>query len=157
MPVRESKETDLEAVCQLSNEINANHHSHMPHDFVKPDGTNRDAPYWLGFMSKGNSAVFVAEENDVVIGAVAVSVSVSASYPFITSRPRACIATIVVAESYRGKGIGRELMSAAEAYAKEKGAADIKLEVMAFNSNALDFYRELGYGNFSFRLSKSLS
>lgn len=47
-------------------------------------------------------------------------------------------------------------MSAAEAYAKENGAADIKLEVMAFNTNALDFYSELGYGNFSFRLSKSL-
>lgn len=61
-----------------------------------------------------------------------------------------------MAESYRGRGLGRELMSTAEAYAKEKGAGDIKLEVMAFNSDALDFYRELGYGNFSFRLSKSL-
>lgn len=156
MTIREAKETDLEAICQLSNEINAEHYTYMPHDFVKPDGSQRDEPYWLGFLNKDNSAIFVAEENGLLAGVVAVSVSPSAPQPFLTFRPRGHIATIVVTESYRGKGIGRELMSAAEVYAKENGAADIKLEVMAFNANALDFYRELGYGNFSFRLSKSL-
>ncbi|MDQ7734977.1 GNAT family N-acetyltransferase [Halomonas sp. SpR1] len=157
MTVRKARKADLKAICQLSNEINEDHHLHMPHDFVKPDGSNRDEPYWLGFMSMDDSTVFVTEDNGVLTGAVAVSVSTSAPYPFLTSRSRGHVATIVVAESYRGRGLGRELMSAAEAYAKEKGAEDIKLEVMAFNSDALDFYRELGYGNFSFRLFKSLS
>lgn len=156
MTVREAKKTDLKAICQLSNEINEDHYLHMPLDFAKPDGSNRDEPYWLGFMSKDNSSVFVAEDNGVLTGAVAVSVSTSAPYPFLTSRSRGHVATIVVTESYRGRGIGGELMSAAEAYAKENGAEDIKLEVMAFNSDALDFYRELGYGSFSFRLYKSL-
>ncbi|AQU82633.1 MULTISPECIES: GNAT family N-acetyltransferase [unclassified Halomonas] len=156
MTVREAREADLKAICQLSNEINEIHHSQMPHDFSKPDGSNRDEPYWLGFMSMDGSAVFVTEDNDVLTGAVAVSVSTSTPYPFLTSRPRGLVATIVVAESYRGSGLGRELMSAAETYAKEKGAEDIKLEVMAFNSDAIDFYRELGYRSFSFRLSKSL-
>lgn len=128
----------------------------MPHDFVKSDGSERDEPYWLGFLNKENSAIFVAEESGLVVGAVAVSVSSSAPQPFLSFRARGHIATIVVSESYRGKGIGHDLMSAAEVYAKENGAADIKLEVMAFNTNALDFYRELGYGNFSFRLSRSL-
>ncbi|GAA0567317.1 GNAT family N-acetyltransferase [Halomonas salifodinae] len=156
MTVREAGKADLKAICRLSNEINEVHYAYMPNDFVKPDGSNRDEPYWLGFMSMDDSTVFVAEENGILTGAVAVSVSMSAPYPFLTSRPRGHVATIVVSESYRGRGLGRELMSAAEAYAKEKGAEDIKLEVMAFNYDALDFYRELGYGSFSFRLSKSL-
>ncbi len=156
MTVREARSADLDGICRLSNEINADHHAHMPLDFVKPDGSNRDQAYWLGFMNTDGSAVFVTEDNGVLTGAVAVSVPTSAPYPFLTSRPRGLVATIVVAESYRGMGLGRELMSAAEAYAKDRGAEDIKLEVMAFNSDALEFYRELGYGSFSFRLSKSL-
>lgn len=156
MTIREAKEADLKAICGLSNEINAEHYTYMPNDFVKPDGSQRDEPYWLGFLSKDNFTVFVAEEDSLLVGAVAVSVSSSAPQPFLTFRPRGHIATIVVTESYRGRGIGRALMSAAEAYVKENGAEDIKLEVMAFNTHALDFYRELGYGNFSFRLSKHL-
>jgi ribosomal protein S18 acetylase RimI-like enzyme len=154
--VREARKADLDGICQLSNEINGVHHAHMPLDFVRPDGSSRDQAYWLSFMGTDGSAVFVTENNGVLTGAVAVSVSTSAPYPFLTSRPRGYVATIVVAENARGKGLGRELMSAAEAYTKEKGAEDIKLEVMAFNSDALEFYRELGYGSFSFRLSKSL-
>lgn len=156
LPVREAREADLKAIFQLSNEINNIHYSHMPHDFAKPDGSNRDEPYWRGFMNVGDSAVFVTEDNGVLTGVVAVSVSTSTPYPFLTSRPRGHVATIVVAESHRGRGLGRELMSAAETYAKEKGAEDIKLEVMEFNADALNFYRELGYKNFSFRLSKPL-
>lgn len=156
LPVREAREADLKAICQLSNEINDIHYSHMPHDFAKPDGSSRDDPYWRRFMNMDSSAVFVTEDNGVLTGVVAVSVATSTPYPFLTSRPRGHVATIVVAESHRGRGLGRLLMSAAETYAKENGAEDIKLEVMAFNADALDFYRELGYGNFSFRLSKSL-
>lgn len=156
MTIRRAKQDDLHAICRLSNEINAYHHAHLPNDFIKPDGSSRDEPYWQGFIGHDNSAVFVAEENEVLVGAVAVSVSAAAPYPFLTSRPRAHIATIVVTERCRGRGIGKQLMSAAEVYAQEKGAADIKLEVMDFNSSALEFYRELGYGNFALRLCKSL-
>jgi len=156
LPVREAREADLKAICQLSNEINGIHYAHMPNDFAKPDGSSRDDPYWRGVMNMDSSAVFVTEDNGVLTGVVAVSIATSTPYPFLTSRPRGHVATIVVAESHRGRGLGRVLMSAAETYAKEKGAEDIKLEVMAFNADALDFYRELGYGNFSFRLSKSL-
>lgn len=157
MIVRPAEIVDLESIGRLSNEINAEHHLHMPQEFLKPDGTNRDTPYWTGFMGKDYAAVFVAEDNGVLIGAVAVSVSASAPLPFLKFRSRGHIATIVVTESHRGKGIGRELMSAAQAFAKAQGAADIKLHVMAFNANALEFYKELGYVTFSTQLSKSLT
>ncbi|RCV88358.1 GNAT family N-acetyltransferase [Billgrantia montanilacus] len=97
-----------------------------------------------------------ADKDGFLIGAVAVVVSSSVPYPFLTSRPRGHIATIVITEHYRGKGLGRKLMAVAEEYAKGKGAQDIKLEVMAFNTRAVGFYRDLGYENFSHWLSKSL-
>lgn len=154
--IRGAREEDLTDLCRLSDEINAIHHANNPLDFIEPDGSDRDASYWRGFIGKDDAAVLVAEEEDFLIGAVAVFVSSSVPHSFLTSRPRGHIATIVITERYRDRGIGRKLMAAAEEYAKGKGAQDIKLEVMAFNTGAMDFYRDLGYENFSHRLSKSL-
>jgi ribosomal protein S18 acetylase RimI-like enzyme len=154
--VRKATENDMDGICLLSNEINADHYMNLPGDFSEPDGSNRDEPYWRGFISAEKSTVFVAVHDDILVGVVALKVTDSAPFPFIKSRLVGHLATIVVGRKYQGKGIGRSLMQAAEAFAAEMGAEDIKLEVMAFNSNALSFYKELGYGNFSYLLSKSL-
>lgn len=156
MAVREATEKDLPSICRLSDEINMEHVAKMPRDFIEPDGSDRDTPYWRGFMEAEGAAVFVAEEGGAVVGVIAVSVSASVPYPFLVSRPRAHVATVVVANPWRGRGMGRELMSVAEAFAKNQGADDIRLEVMAFNGAAVRFYEELGYQNLSFRMCKPL-
>lgn len=48
-----------------------------------------------------------------------------------------------VAENLRGLGLGRRLMSAAEAEAKSRGCSQAYLTTYSFQ--ALDFYRRLGY------------
>ena len=156
MSIRKGVESDIDGICALSNEINMEHYLNMPKDFLKPDGTNRDDLYWKGFLEGDDSIVYVAEEDGVIVGAVSASVSSTALVSFIVPRARCQVETIVVTEKYRGKGFGRMLMSSVEAFAKEKGATDIRLDVMSFNSGAIEFYKELGFGDFSSRLSKSL-
>ena len=136
--------------------INIEHHMNMPNDFIRPDGNHDDDSYWRRFLEDDSSAMFVAEHNARVVGVISVSVSQQAPFPFLTSRPRAYVATIVVDNALRGQGVGRQLMSAAEDFAKQQGADDIRLEVMAFNSTAVSFYKELGYATMSYRLVKSL-
>jgi ribosomal protein S18 acetylase RimI-like enzyme len=138
--IREAKESDRPSICRLSDDINLDHYANMPRDFIKPAGSDRDEPYWRSSMENGSSAVFIAEDGGKVIGAIAVSVSASAPYPFIVSRPRGYVGTVVVAKGQCRRGTGRQLMSAAESFASGQGAADIRLEVMAFNDDALDFY-----------------
>ena len=157
MKVRKSIASDINAICALSNEINMEHYRNLPSDFIQPDGSNRDEPYWKAFMEADNSIIYVAEENNTIHGAVATSVSSTTSMPFIVPRARCHVATIVVSEASRGKGVGRLLMLAVEGFAKEKGATDIRLEVMNFNHGATAFYKELGFDDFSARLSKSLT
>lgn len=48
-----------------------------------------------------------------------------------------------VAESWRGRGVGRELMQAAIAEAKARGCADVFLATYDFQ--APDFYKRLGF------------
>ncbi|MBL4762556.1 MAG: GNAT family N-acetyltransferase [Gammaproteobacteria bacterium] len=156
LSIRKGIGSDIDALCALSNEINREHYRNMPEDFLKPDGGNQDEPYWNKFLQGDNSIVYVAEKNGVIVGAISASVSSTVVVPFIVPRARCQVETIVVTKKYRGEGIGRMLMSAVEVFAKAKGAADIRLDVMGFNSGAIAFYKELGFGNFSSRLSKSL-
>lgn len=45
----------------------------------------------------------------------------------------------------RRKGLGTEMMRAAEAQARKRGCAQIRLEVSTRNYGAIEFYRGLGY------------
>lgn len=51
---------------------------------------------------------------------------------------------LAVAPERRRTGLGRTLMSAAEAWLRERGAPKLQLMVRAGNAEALDFYEALG-------------
>ena len=55
------------------------------------------------------------------------------------------ISNIAVEHGYRGMGIGKRLMMVAEREAREKGDFRIILDVEQENTNAINFYRALGY------------
>jgi ribosomal protein S18 acetylase RimI-like enzyme len=52
---------------------------------------------------------------------------------------------LAVAQSARGRGLGRELMGAAEAWLVERGLPKIQFMVRTDNAEVLDFYNHLGY------------
>ena len=52
---------------------------------------------------------------------------------------------LAVATSHRGRGLGRELMTAAERWLKAAGAPKIQFMVRTSNAAVLDFYDHLGY------------
>ncbi|TWI03005.1 PhnO protein [Luteimonas cucumeris] len=66
------------------------------------------------------------------------------------------ITALVVAESHRGRGIGRLLLRGAEINARLAGAARIEVTSSAQRSQAHDFYRQCGYANGSLRFVKPL-
>lgn len=60
------------------------------------------------------------------------------------------VSTLFVHEKFRGRGIGRELLIKAEAFAKNQGANLIRLDTFGFQ--APNFYIKLGYtcvGNYT--------
>lgn len=52
---------------------------------------------------------------------------------------------LAVADPARGRGLGRELMAAAEAWLVERGLPKIQFMVRTDNTSVLDFYDHLGY------------
>lgn len=57
----------------------------------------------------------------------------------------ALITDLVVLEPYRGRGIACGLLERAEAYAREAGATELRIGVLAKNGPARRLYLEIGF------------
>ena len=66
------------------------------------------------------------------------------------------ISELHVIESWRGRGVGRALMSACEAWARDRGLATMFIAGLAENRRALDVYRASGYAPHAAFLRKYL-
>lgn len=152
---REARNSDLLAVCELGQVVNAIHHAEHPEVFAPPSSPERDAEHWRVACFGPNAVAFVAEVDDTVVGFVSAAIS-DESHSLLLPVRYARVGSVSVAEAYRGRGVGRELMKLVEQWAREKGAADIRLNVWAFNQSALNLYQELGYELRSLYMRKAL-
>lgn len=67
------------------------------------------------------------------------------------------IADLVVRETHRGTGLGRRLMSAAEAAAKAYGVRWLRVSVMSVNTTARKLYASSGFSELYAEFEKDLS
>jgi len=74
----------------------------------------------------------------------------------VTGSERAHVADLAVTEGSRRLGVGRALMRAAEAWARDRGLAVLSLDVWSTNERARAFYGSLRYSAESLRLFKRL-
>lgn len=66
-----------------------------------------------------------------------------------SAKPLLNIHDLAVLPEFRGKGVGRQLLEAAEAKASELGCCKLTLEVRADNSRAREVYKQFGFGDFT--------
>ena len=87
-----------------------------------------------------NRAVLVACVDDAVVAWIDLSVEYH-----LQSEPAALIGGLVVSEAARGQGIGRQLCEAAEAWARGRGIARMRVRSNAIRERAHAFYLRDGY------------
>ena len=105
----------------------------------------------LDAAETGNGAVLVAADADGIAGVI----SVRASTHFTGERD-GYIGELVVAERASRHGIGRALVDAADAWARDHGLRNLTLLTGAFNTNARGFYAALGFAEEEVRLTRSI-
>lgn len=104
---------------------------------VFPDDPPRNEPGFLleRKLAQDDGLVFVADDDGVVVGAVAVG------YDGV----RGWIHHLATDPARRGEGIGTALMRAAEAELTARGCPKINLQVRNTNTSVIGFYEALGY------------
>jgi ribosomal protein S18 acetylase RimI-like enzyme len=69
----------------------------------------------------------------------------------------ATVFDVEVDQAQRGKGYGRAIMLAAEAYVRERGCSTLRLHVFGSNAVARSLYESLGYETTNVLMAKRLS
>jgi GNAT superfamily N-acetyltransferase len=114
---------------------------------LRPGEEMADA-YWENIQQRcrdANGQVFVADDGGVVVGFV----SVLAAEPFVEPDdpigPHALVTDVVVLPSHRGQRIGARLLERAEAFARDAGATELRIAVLADNVAARRLYLSEGF------------
>jgi GNAT superfamily N-acetyltransferase len=106
----------------------------------------------LATMEAEGRLVLVAELAETVIGCLSTSVMRVLHRPAPVGR----ISMMVVDEALRGRGIGAELVAAAERALAEQGCYMVEVTSHVRRADAHRFYERLGYARTSVRLAKEL-
>ena len=98
------------------------------------------------------SCVLVARAEQKIIGMC------SAQLVFSTAQgaPSAWVEDVVVAQAYRGTGIGQRLLSELEQWCQRLGATRLQLVADRDNHPALDFYRHNGWDGSNLTVLKKI-
>lgn len=127
--IRPAVPGDCEALARLNRE-------EMGYDYSadKTEGQLRK------LLSDGKNGIFVAEAAGKVVGYVHLT-----DYDLLYADHMKNIMGIAVASSCRRMGVGKKLLEAGEAWARETGADGVRLSSGETRTGAHAFYRSLGY------------
>lgn len=111
----------------------------------------------LARCAKEEGRIFVAEVDGAIAGFTAVFPKVAHDEPDEEAYDYAYVSDVAVLDLYRRRGLGRALLQAAEAYAREQGTTLIRIGVLATNDGARALYEGLGFRDREVLLEKALS
>ena len=104
-----------------------------------------------------DGVVLVAEADGAVTGFVSVWTRYRSLEPNDDAAEHGLVSDLVVSAKHRGRGIGRALLRAAEARARQAGADTLRVWVKAGNASALSLYSAEGFENSEIYLEKRLA
>ena len=92
-------------------------------------------------LEKGDSTILVAQAADELAGFT----QLYPSFSSVSMKPIWVLNDLFVAKAYRGRGIAKQLMAAAENFARETGAIRVGLSTQVTNTSAQALYEVRGY------------
>jgi GNAT superfamily N-acetyltransferase len=107
----------------------------------EPDAARQRRGLAAMLADPARRTVLVAERGGAVVGMVTGQLLVSTA----EGGPSVLLEDLVLVEPARGGGLGRALVEALEAWARERGATRVQLLVDEENLAALGFYRRIGW------------
>src|SRR3989338_6204728 len=103
-------------------------------------------------LKSKDNFVFVAEDQEKLVGFASFSVRLVVRYP----KPIAELDEIYVSPEYRKKGVGKLLMNKVLKKAKELNCYRLFIESHYDNKIAHNFYEKLGFTNYGYHFIKNL-
>jgi len=124
-------------------------------DSLKPLNKTIDIyfEYFKAELNKKNSSVFIAIDKKP-IGIIIATYFVPLRISKFTRK--GYVSNLYIKKNYRYKGIGKKLLNISLKWLKENNVKYISLEIHLKNKNALKFYRDLGFKDYTLKLAKKI-
>jgi ribosomal protein S18 acetylase RimI-like enzyme len=133
--IREARESDLLTIGKLTLEL------------IEAMGNTEGIDIKLiaencrNLLNEVNSHILVAEIEGVVAGFVNFTTHKTILHRGLSG----LIDELIVAKSYRGKGIGKQLLSSAIKKSRQLGCCEVEVSTEKTNIKAREFYRQCGF------------
>lgn len=155
MKIRKAKPEDLDALNELAYKFLAyesdNHDSSYDPDYARTDAS---ALYVKNKIKSLDSLFLVAIENNEIVGFLAGTLH-KRPKARKTVRP-ASLDELYVEEKFRNQGVGKEMISRFQDWAKKQGANKLKVGTFHKNERALHVYKDLGFKDHIIKLEKDI-
>jgi diamine N-acetyltransferase len=144
MNIRTAKPEDLEKIILLEKQI-FYLHAESRSDWIDGGKIGFNTEYYKSIIEDpGKGTVFVAEENNKIIGHCIIVISEIKDHFLMKDMKNIIIEDLCVEKEYQKKGIGKKLFDEAINYGRKINANILELGVWEFNKNAVEFYEHLG-------------
>jgi GNAT superfamily N-acetyltransferase len=123
---------------------------HTSHDRVyetSPGAEKTMRRFLADVANSSYSFLFVAVVGDRTVGFI--SGELRQGSPTFLPKTWASVDDVFIESEYRNRGMGRALLQSVQAWAQERGADGISLQVAAANSRGRKFYEDLGFRDIS--------
>ncbi len=145
--IRRAAEADLDQALALFHEFHEFHVRGVPDRLRVPhpydDAAARET--LLGILHNTDAALFVAKEDERLLGLAEVYLRRDTPHPAAIEYVYGYLQSLIVTASIRRRGLGRQLVAAAEQWSREHGASEMRLACWEFAEGPLPFYEALGY------------
>ncbi len=150
MMIRPAQIHDLDALCRLYVAFHEFHVRGLPNRLSSIghpqtfDCTNLSQNL-ATLLTKPDVVIFVAEVDQHIVGLAEVYVRHDDDNAPKIPYQHGYLQSLMVDEAVRGQGIGTALVAAAEQWARDHGATEMRLETWEFPAGPLTFYQGAGY------------
>lgn len=143
MEIRFAAAQDVLGILELLRQVGRVHYEGRP-DIFRDNAQKYGASQVLALLNSSKTPIFVAVEEDKVLGYCFCKVKAYENEPVVNDHTELYIDDLCVDENHRGQHIGTALYNQVLRYAKMRGCHNITLNVWCFNERAMKFYESLG-------------
>ncbi len=145
--IRPGRRDDAAEAARLWMHSAEEHTAHDPVYETAPGAEKTMRRFLADLASSGHSFLFVAVSGGRVVGFI--SGELREGSPTFLPKTWASVDDVFVEPGHRNRGMGRAFIKSVEAWAKERGASGVSLQVAAANARARRFYEDLGFREIS--------
>jgi GNAT superfamily N-acetyltransferase len=160
--IRLAEDPDLDTLCDLYYEFHEFHAQHLPNYLRTLDYSSAKEREKLRYKIKdsiqGNdSTILVGDCSGRIIGFAELYLKrPDPTNHAVVPKQYVHLQSLSVTEDFRREGVGNQLLQAAEAWARHRGAVELRLDIWEFSAGPLGFYEKSGYHTFRRTLAKNL-